>query len=53
MVNANLSEHEPKWFTKMFKGPFYDYMPEWYMDVGLKLILTMAVQAIMPFVNIV
>lgn len=27
IVNANMTEHEPKEFFKIFKGPFYDYMP--------------------------
>jgi len=40
IVNANMVEHEPKQFWKNFKGPFYDYMPQWYIDVGLKIITT-------------
>lgn len=27
IVNANLTEHKPKEFFKIFKGPFYDYSP--------------------------
>ena len=27
IVNANMMEHEPKKFWKIFNGPFYDYMP--------------------------
>ena len=38
IVNANLSEHNPKYITKYFKGPFYDYQPEWFIDVGLKIL---------------
>jgi len=38
LVNANLSERHPKWFTKYFKGSYYDYTPDWYLDVGLKIV---------------
>ena len=38
IVNANLKEHQPRWFTKHFDGPFTDYMPQWYIDVGLKIL---------------
>lgn len=40
IVNANMTEHSPKEFWKVFKGPFYDYMPQWYIDVGLKIVTT-------------
>lgn len=53
IVNANLSEHKPKKFWKIFNGPFYDYMPQWYIDVGLKIITTYTVQGIMPYINLV
>jgi hypothetical protein len=46
-------EHEPKEFWKIFNGPFYDYMPQWYIDVGLKIIITYVVQGIMPYINVV
>jgi len=52
IVNSNLSEHQPKGFTMIFKGPYYDYMPEWFRDVGLKLFLTMVIQCIAPFINL-
>lgn len=32
-----MTEHEPKVLTKFVKGPFYDYMPEWYLNVGAKI----------------
>lgn len=53
IVNANLSEHEPKEFFRIFKGPFYDYMPQWYIDVGLKIVTTYLVQGLMPYINVV
>ena len=37
----------------MFKGPFYDYMPQWYIDVGLKIITTYLVQGVMPYINLI
>jgi len=48
-VNANLTEHEPHFFTKFFKGPFYDYMPIWYVSVGGKIVQTMMIQSILPY----
>ena len=27
LVNANLTEHEPKLLTKHVSGPYFDYMP--------------------------
>ena len=48
-----MTEHEPKEFFKLFKGPFYDYMPQWYIDVGLKIITTYLVQGMMPYINFV
>ena len=50
IVNANLTEHEPKAIFKYFNGPFYDYQPEWFQDVGLKIIQTMVINSIMPWV---
>ena len=50
LVNGNMTEHEPKILTKYFNGPFYDYMPAWYSNVGLKIVTTMIINAIMPFV---
>jgi len=51
LVNANLTEHEPVEFTKLIKGPFYDYMPQWYIDVGMKIVLTMTINMIMPIIS--
>jgi hypothetical protein len=38
--------------TKYFKGPFYDYMPEWYSVVGVLLVKTMIINSIMPYVGL-
>jgi hypothetical protein len=43
IVNANLQQFRPRKFWKAFNGPFSDYMPQWYMDVGLKIITTYTV----------
>ena len=34
-------------------GPFSDYVPDWYGDVGLKILQTMVINAIMPIVGVV
>ena len=52
MVNANLTEHEPKLVTQFFHGPFTDYLPNWYLDVGTKIMQTMLINATMPLVSL-
>lgn len=34
-------------------GPYHDYVPDWYGDVGLKILQTMVINSIMPIVGIV
>lgn len=51
-VNANLTEHQPHWFTKYFKGPFYDYVPEWYSTVGVLIVKTMCINAVLPYAGL-
>lgn len=53
LVNANLTEHFPHEITQHFKGPFYDYMPMWFIDVGLKIQMAMTINMIMPLIGIV
>jgi len=56
IVNANLGEHldENGWLYIVFsRGKYYDYSPEWYADVGKKLIVTMMVQALLPIINVI
>lgn len=59
IINANLAEHEPREQFKMkqvfafFRGPFSDYMPQWYLDVGMKIIITYFVQGLLPFILLV
>ena len=52
LVNANITEHEPSQVTKYFKGPFYDYMPRWYSEVGMKIVQTMMINSILPYVTL-
>jgi len=52
-VNANLTEHEPHFLTKFFRGPFYDYMPRWYSTVGIKIVQTMIINSIVPYITLV
>lgn len=53
LVNANMTEHEPSEVTQYFKGPFYDYMPRWYSEVGMKIVQTMMINSILPYVTLV
>lgn len=48
-----MSEHKPRKFWKVFNGPFYDYAPQWFIDVGLKIVTTYLVQGLMPYINVV
>ena len=52
VVNANLTEHQPKILTQIFAGPFTDYMPQWYLEVGGKIVQTMLINSIMPLVSL-
>jgi hypothetical protein len=53
LVNGNMSEHWPHFITKFIQGPFYDYMPDWYVNVGGKIVQTMLINSIMPYVGLV
>lgn len=52
LVNANLAEHFPKSIAQNFTGPFYDYMPMWYIDCGLKIMIAMLIQMCLPFISV-
>lgn len=52
VANANLTEHPPHFITNIFKGPYYDYEPEWYAAVGFLILKTMIINAFMPFVGL-
>lgn len=53
LVNANMTEHTSIPLSSYVKGPFYDYMPQWYVEVGYKIVQTMLINAIVPYVGIV
>lgn len=52
-ANANMTEHPPHFITKYFTGPFYDYDPEWYPQVGFYILKTMIINAFLPYVALV
>jgi len=49
LVNGNMTEHEPHRLTKFIRGPFYDYYPMWYQEVGMKILMTMLINSILPY----
>ena len=50
LVNANFKEtHLP--LSSVFKGPFYDFTPDWYTAVGYRLTQTMLINAFFPFIE--
>jgi hypothetical protein len=52
LVNANLSEHTAIPFHGVARGPFYDYAPQWYIDVGFKLIQAQLIAACVPYITL-
>jgi len=50
LVNANISEHFLGKFIS--SGKYYDYYPEWYQDVGTKIVKTMIINCIMPYITL-
>lgn len=53
LVNAIMTEHSPKIITQFVStGNYYDYMPIWYKDVGSKIVKTMIINSIMPYVTL-
>ena len=47
LVYANFAEFG--W--ELFKGPFYDFTPQWYAVVGYQIVQTMILNAMMPLVT--
>lgn len=52
IVNANMIEHEPKEIFGVFRGPYADYTPIWFIEVGMKIIVTYFVQGLLPFIKL-
>ena len=48
-----MNEHRPYDVTKHIDGPFTDYIPEWYDDVGMQIVDMMKINTFMPLVNVV
>lgn len=48
LVNANLTEYG----VTFMAGPYTDYTPEWYADVGATIVRTMVINSFMPYVNL-
>lgn len=48
-----MSEHSPKFITKYIQGRHHDYMPVWYAEVGAKIVQTMLINSILPYVGLV
>jgi len=53
LINGNMSEHWPHFLTDRVTGPFYDYYPQWYSNVGSKIVNAMRINAILPYVGLV
>jgi hypothetical protein len=53
IVNANMTEHGPVFITKYIAGRHHDYMPVWYAEVGAKIVQTMLINSILPYVGLV
>lgn len=53
LVNANMTEHSPKFITRYIQsGQFRDYVPLWYSEVGGKILQTMIINSIMPYITL-
>lgn len=52
IVNANLREYGDNIFARQFNGPFTDYNPEWYNNVGDLTLQSMIINSIMPYCNL-
>jgi hypothetical protein len=51
LVQANLQDYNIPVVKTVFDGPFTDFLPLWYVGVGYKIVQTMIVSAIFPFVE--
>lgn len=48
-----MSEHNPKLMTRLISsGMYFDYMPNWYHEVGNKIVKAMIINSIMPYVTL-
>jgi len=49
LVNANLAEHHYIPGHSIVNGAYYDYSPQWYIDVGFKLVQTQLIAVFVPY----
>jgi len=48
-----MTEHSPKFITRYIQsGQFKDYVPLWYSEVGAKILQTMIINSIMPYITL-
>jgi hypothetical protein len=55
LVNFNATEHKnwPEWITSIFAtGKFAGFVPDWYNEVGSKIVVTMIINAFVPYGNV-
>jgi hypothetical protein len=51
-----MSEFNNKYFkfiTKNFNGPFTDFTPDWYSEVGSIIVRTMIINAFIPYAMLI
>ncbi len=51
LVQANVGEYDIPYVKSVLDGPFTDFLPLWYVGVGYKIVQTMIVNAIFPFIE--
>lgn len=51
LVQANLQEYQIPYASDILDGPFTDFLPLWYVGVGYKIVQTMIVNAVFPFIE--
>ena len=52
LVHANLSEQNIPILSHIIKSEYYDYEPDWYQTVGNKIVNTMVINSILPYVTL-
>lgn len=52
LVQANLKEVDIPLASSIFsKGPFYDYLPKWYVAIGYKMTQTMIINSFFLYID--
>jgi hypothetical protein len=50
LANANLAEAIPV-LAGVFNGPYNDYSPDWFSDVGTIIVVSMIINAFLPIIE--